>query len=165
MFDIYLTDTQTQVQFQDYPGEQAVKFILNFKKIFPSVMELLLPVLPEDNNLEKMQWESTRADFEMFKLLVAGWGVVEIRLTALASYKNRAFADQIVKKSRQQSTQYQTKQLLKTVEKDYLFLHQLHASIDAELVDIGEKFYLPVLRQQWKAHFSEKILNANILQD
>lgn len=53
MLDIYLTDVQKQVQFKDYPGEHPVKFILNFKKIFPSVMELILPVLPDDENLEK----------------------------------------------------------------------------------------------------------------
>ena len=50
MFDIYLTDVQQHVQFQDYPVEHPVKFILNFKKIFPSVMELMLPVLPENEN-------------------------------------------------------------------------------------------------------------------
>lgn len=157
MFDVYLTDTKKQVQFKDYPGTQAVKFILNFKKIFPSVMELLLPVLPTDNNLEEMQWESTRHDFEIFKLLVSGWGVVEIRLTALAGFQSREFADQIVKKARQQVVVYKDRA---TIEKDYLFLHQLHAAIDAELVDIGEKFYLPTLRQLWQGYVSDDVLKA-----
>lgn len=53
MLSIYLTDVQQHVQFKDYPSEQPVKFILNFKKIFPSVMELLLPVLPEKKILKK----------------------------------------------------------------------------------------------------------------
>ena len=65
MFDIYLTDVQQHVQFQDYPGEHPVKFILNFKKIFPSVMELMLPVLPENENLEEMTWESCNSKIEM----------------------------------------------------------------------------------------------------
>ncbi|MBF7687253.1 hypothetical protein [Acinetobacter rathckeae] len=159
MFDVYLTDTKKQVQFKDYPGTQAVKFILNFKKIFPSVMELLLPVLPTDNNLEEMQWESTRRDFEIFKLLVSGWGVVEIRLAALSRYKNREFADQIVKRVRQQVASYKNRT---TVEQDYLFLHQLHAAIDAELVDIGEKFYLPTLRQLWQGYVSDDVIKATI---
>ena len=59
MLDIYLTDVQKNVQFNDYPGEHPVKFVLNFKKIFPSVMELLLPVLPENENLEEMEGYNT----------------------------------------------------------------------------------------------------------
>ena len=51
MLYIYLTDVQKKVQFKDYPDEHPVKFILDFKKIFPSIMELLLPVLPDDENL------------------------------------------------------------------------------------------------------------------
>ncbi len=46
--------SKRKVQFKDYPGEHPVKFVLNFKKIFPSVMELMLPVLPENENLEEM---------------------------------------------------------------------------------------------------------------
>ena len=68
MLNVYLTDVQKKVQLKDYPGEHPVKFILNFKKIFPSIMELLLPVLPNDENLDEMTWESTTADFELFKL-------------------------------------------------------------------------------------------------
>jgi hypothetical protein len=32
MLDIYLTDVQKNVQFNDYPGEHPVKFVLNFKR-------------------------------------------------------------------------------------------------------------------------------------
>jgi hypothetical protein len=101
MLTIYLTDVQKNVQFKDYPGEHPVKFVLNFKKIFPSVMELLLPVLPENENLEEMSWESTTTDFEKFKLLLSGWGVIELRLNAIAQYKDRAYADNLVKKAQQ----------------------------------------------------------------
>ena len=92
MLDIYLTDVQKNVQFNDYPGEHPVKFVLNFKKIFPSVMELLLPVLPENENLEEMTWESTTTDFELFKLLLSGWGVIEMRLNAIKQFKDKDFA-------------------------------------------------------------------------
>lgn len=159
MFDVYLTDTKKQVNFTDYPETQAVKFILSLKRIFPSVMELLLPILPKDNNLEEMQWESNSRDFEMFKLLVLGWGIIEIRLKALSRYKNRKLADQIVKNVRKKSEIYNS---YSSIEKDYLFLHQLHAAIDAELVDIGEKFYLPTLRQLWQGYVSDEVLKANI---
>lgn len=160
MLDIYLTDTQQNVQFKDYPGDHAVKFILNFKKIFPSVMELLLPVLPEDNNLEEMSWESTTQDFTKFKALLSGWGVIELRLTALSKFKDRAYADQLVKLAQKKRQSFDKK--LSNVELDYLFLHELHALIDAELIEVGESFYLPTLREIWKPMVSTKILNGQV---
>ena len=163
MLSIYLTDVQNTVQFKDYPGEHPVKFILNFKKIFPSVMELLLPVLPENENLEEMTWESTQQDFETFKLLLSGWGVVELRLSALSQFKDKNFADQLVKKAQQQRKAYaQKNRQLSNVELDYLLMHHIHALIDAELVEVGEKFYLPTLRELWKHKLTAKVLQANI---
>ncbi len=161
MLDIYLTDVQNIIQFDDYPGEHPVKFILSFKKIFPSVMELLLPVLPEDENLDSMSWESTTHDFEVFQKLLQGWGVIELRLNALSQYKDRAYADALVKKAnakRQLLKKSHTK--LTTVELDYLFMHEVHGLIDADLIDLGEKFYLPVLRNIWKDSVSEQVLYA-----
>ncbi len=163
MLSIYLTDVRKQVQFKDYPGEHPVKFILNFKKIFPSVMELILPVLPDDENLEEMTWESTNKDFEIFKLLLSGWGVVELRLSAIAQFKNKNFADQLVKKAQQQRKQWSQKnQKLSNIELDYLLLHHIHTLIDAELVELGEKFYLPTLRDLWKAYVTQNVLTAQI---
>lgn len=161
MIDIYLTDVQEKVQFKDYPGEHPVKFILNFKKIFPSVMELLLPVLPNDENLDEMTWESTTSDFELFKLFLSGWGVIELRLIALSKFKTKDDADQLIKTAQLKRKDYaKTQQTLKTVELDYLFMHEIHALIDAELVEIGEKFYLPLLRELWKDKVSQSVLNA-----
>lgn len=161
MLDIYLTDVHKSVQFKDYPGEHPVKFILNFKKIFPSVMELLLPVLPKDDDLEKMTWESTMKDFATFKLLLSGWGVIELRLQAIAQYKDKNYADQLVKKAQAKRKEFAKaqKQLL-TFELDYLFMHEIHASIDAELVELGEKFYLPILRDLWENKVSPQVLNV-----
>jgi hypothetical protein len=162
MFDIYLTDVQKKVQFKDYPGEHPVKFVLNFKKIFPSVMELMLPVLPENENLEEMTWESTSQDFETFKLLLSGWGVIELRLNAIAQYKDRKYADSLVKQAQQKRKDFSKSQpMLSAVELDYLFMHEVHGLIDAELVELGEKFYLPTLRDLWKAKVSAKVLQAN----
>ena len=161
MLDVYLTDVQKKVQFKDYPGEHPVKFILNFKKIFPSIMELLLPVLPDDENLDEMTWESTTEDFELFKLLLTGWGVIELRLNAISQFKNKNYADQLVKTAQQKRKAFaKTNKKLKTVELDYLFMHEIHALIDAELVEIGEKFYLPILRNLWKDKVSHPVLNA-----
>lgn len=162
MLSIYLTDAQKHVQFKDYPGEHPVKFILNFKKIFPSVMEILLPVLPEDEDLEKMTWESTSEDFETFKKLLTGWGVIELRLQAISQYKTKDFADQLLKQAQAKRKEFAKQhQQLSTVELDYLFMHETHALIDAELVDLGEKFYLPTLRELWKNTVSAKVLNAH----
>ncbi|WP_151805302.1 hypothetical protein, partial [Acinetobacter bereziniae] len=139
-----------------------VKFILNFKKIFPSVMEILLPVLPEDEDLEKMTWESTSEDFETFKKLLTGWGVIELRLQAISQYKTKDFADQLLKQAQAKRKEFaKQQQQLSTVELDYLFMHETHALIDAELVDLGEKFYLPTLRELWKNTVSAKVLNAH----
>jgi len=49
-----------------------------------------------------------------------------------------------------------------SVELDYLFLQDLHALVDADLVEIGEKFYLPTLREQWKNYMSANILQGQI---
>ena len=161
MLDVYLTDVQKKVQFKDYPGEHPVKFILNFRKIFPSVMELLLPVLPSDENLEEMTWESTTEEFELFKLLLTGWGVIELRLNAITQFKNKNYADELVKTAQKKRKDFaKSNQKLKSVELDYLFMHEMHALIDAELVEIGEKFYLPTLREIWKSKLPTHILNA-----
>ncbi|MFH7347347.1 hypothetical protein L1A45_01710 [Acinetobacter variabilis] len=161
MLDIYLTDVQKKVQFKDYPGEHPVKFILNFKKIFPSVMELLLPVLPENENLDEMTWESTTQNFETFQMLLTGWGIIELRLNAITQYKDKTFADQLVKEAQQKRREYQKKHLkLSSVDLDYLFMHDVHGLIDAELVELGEKFYLPTLRDLWKNKVSAQVLNA-----
>jgi hypothetical protein len=40
-------------------------------------------------------------------------------------------------------------------------MHEIHALIDAELVTIGEKFYLPTLREQWKGQFQTKCLKES----
>lgn len=161
MLDIFLTDVQDKVQFDDYPGEHPVKFILSFKKIFPSVMELLLPVLPEDENLDLMSWESTTHDFEVFKKLLQGWGIIELRLNAISQYKDKKYADDFVKKANAKRHLFKKSQpKLSTVELDYLFMHEVHGLIDAELVEVGEKFYLPILRGLWKGLVSEQVLYA-----
>lgn len=124
-------------------------------------MELLLPVLPDNENLDEMSWESTTNDFETFQMFLAGWGIIELRLNAITQFKDKAFADQLVKQAQQKRKEYQKKHMkLTTVELDYLFMHDIHALIDAELVDLGERFYLPVLRELWKNKVSAQVLNA-----
>ncbi len=161
MLKIYLTDTQTHIQFSDIPNENPVKFLLNLKKIFPSTADLLLPVLPEDNNLENVTWEATSSDFDVFKMLVEGWGIIELRLSAITTYKDKNFANDLVKKAQIRRKHISQKHpQLSLIELDYILMHEIHALIDAELVMIGEKFYLPKLRELWKGNFSEQILQC-----
>ncbi|AJB48035.1 hypothetical protein [Acinetobacter nosocomialis] len=163
MLSIYLTDTGQHVQFNDYPSDQPVKFLLNLKKIFPSTGDLLLPVLPEDNNLENVTWESTTKDFEIFKKLLAGWGVIELRLNAITTYKDKNFANELIKQAQVKRKKVaQKNHQLSLVALDYIFMHEIHALIDAELVTIGEKFYLPTLREQWKGHVSDQVLEGKL---
>jgi hypothetical protein len=161
MLNIYLTDTKTHIQFADLPNENPVKFVLSLKKIFPSTADLLLPVLPEDNDLENVTWEATSKDFEIFKKLLEGWGIIELRLSALTAYKDKNFSNELVKKAQIKRKQVSQKQSqLSLIALDYVLMHEIHALIDAELVMIGEKFYLPTLRELWKGKFSEQILQC-----
>ena len=163
MLNIYLTDTQTHIQYSGLSHENPVKFLLNLKKIFPSTADLLLPVLPEDNNLENVTWEATAKDFEVFKKLLEGWGIIELRLSAISTYKDRNFANELVKKAQVRRKQISQKHPeLSIIALDYILMHEIHALIDAELVMIGEKFYLPTLREQWKSLFSEQILQCKL---
>ena len=163
MLNIYLTDTQTHIQYSGLSHENPVKFLLNLKKIFPSTADLLLPVLPEDNNLENVTWEATAKDFEVFKKLLECWGIIELRLSAITTYKDKKFANELVKKAQVRRKQISQKRPeLSLIALDYILMHEIHALIDAELVMIGEKFYLPTLREQWKSLFSEQILQCKL---
>lgn len=163
MLNIYLTDTQTHIQYSGLSHENPVKFLLNLKKIFPSTADLLLPVLPEDNNLENVTWEATAKDFEVFKKLLEGWGIIELRLSAITTYKDKKFANELVKKAQVRRKQISQKHPeLSIIALDYILMHEIHALIDAELVMIWEKFYLPTLREQWKSLFSEQILQCKL---
>ncbi|WP_087545728.1 hypothetical protein [Acinetobacter sp. WCHA29] len=161
MLNIYLTDTQTHIQYSGLSHENPVKFLLNLKKIFPSTADLLLPVLPEDNNLENVTWEATANNFEVFKKLLEGWGIIELRLSAISTYKDRNFANELVKKAQVRRKQISQKHPeLSLIALDYILMHEIHALIDAELVMIGEKFYLPTLRELWKGQFSDQVLQC-----
>ena len=163
MLNIYLTDTQTHIQYSGLSHENSVKFLLNLKKIFPSTADLLLPVLPEDNNLENVTWEATAKDFEVFKKLLEGWGIIELRLSAITTYKDKKFANELVKKAQVRRKQISQKHPeLSIIALDYILMHEIHALIDAEMIMIREKFYLPTLREQWKSLFSEQILQCKL---
>ena len=160
MFVIFLTDRRETVEFKDYPGGDSIKFMMNFKKIFPCTMDLLLPILPEsDEQVEDITWESTHKDYQMFQRLIQEWATVEFRLTALTKLKDRDFANQLVKKAQQARKNFQQKQnRLNQLYDDFVFLLAMHSYLDTELVEIGANFYLPTLRNDWKNDVPKAVL-------
>ena len=164
MLTIFLKDSQNTIQFKDYPGEDPIKFMMNFKKIFPSTFDLLLPVLSEDEeNLSEVTWESTQADVELFKRLIQEWANVELRLGALTKYKNAEAAHTVVKTAQAARKKFQHKQQrLNLLQADYVFLLAIHTGLDAELVEIGTKFYLPTLHENWKTIVPKDVLQYTL---
>ena len=160
MFKVFLTDHQNSIEFSDYPSDDPVKFMMNFKKIFPSTMDLLLPVLPDDaDQIDIITWESTQSDFEMFKRLIQEWATIELRLTALTKLKNRESANQLVKQAQQARKKHQQQQdRHDALHGDFVFLLALHSYLDTELVEIGAKFYMPILRNDWKNDVPKAVL-------
>ena len=93
--------------------------------------------------------------------MLTGWGVIELRLNAISKFKDRKYADKLVKQAQQKRKDFSKAQpMLSIVDLDYLFMHEVHGLIDAELVELGEKFYLPILRDLWKGKVSAKVLQA-----
>ncbi|KAA8734804.1 hypothetical protein F4V57_03320 [Acinetobacter qingfengensis] len=164
MLHIFLKDSQKNIEFHDYPGEDPIKFMMNFKKIFPSTFDLLLPVLPEDESqLDQVTWESDRHALELFKRLIKEWAIVEIRLSALTKFKQQDDANKLVKQAQQIRKNFQHKQIrLNLLEADYVFLLATHSLLDAELVELGTPFYLPTLKQSWQADIPKSVLNMTI---
>ncbi len=164
MLHVFLTDSQKNIEFSEYPSHEPIKFMMNFKKIFPSISDLLLPILPEnESDIHQMIWESTEESFALFQLLLREWANVELRLTALSQYKTQKFANQIVFQAQEVRKNFQNKQQrLQRVHADYIFLQAIHSFLDAELIEIGMSFYLPTLRENWKNDIPATLLNFTV---
>lgn len=128
--------------FEDQVSDTAI--ILDLKKVVPSVMDLMLPILDENNQLQ--YWESTQHDFKLFKMLRWSWNMTEMRLTKL---KQVAHVE-TVKKVVLQGQQYRQKlQNYTAVQRDYLFLLYINGLIDADLIETGYQFFTPTLENFW----------------
>ena len=161
MLRIFLKDKQKFVDFTDYPSDEPVKFVMNFKKIFPSIADFLLPVLPNnEKDLSQITWESNEQNFNLFKRLIQEWTTIELRLTAMSTYKNQQFANTLVKQAQEARKKFQSTQTrLNLLHADYVFLQAIHSVLDAEFVALGTAFYLPTLRQNWQQDIPAHILN------
>lgn len=149
---IYLTDTQQYVEFDLGKTQHDIQTLLVLKKIIPSVMELLLPILPDENQAQQKEitWESTSAEFELFKKVYQSWLTMELRLKTLERFKDIAFIKTLLINAQQHRQNLRQQAKYNNVELDYLFFLYLHSMIDAELVELGEPFYIPTFKQLWQ---------------
>lgn len=158
---VKLTDNNTWLDFSFQHSEQSdVEVLLALKKVLPSVMELILPVLNEQQTLDKIEWESTTADLQMLQKFYQSWGVLELRLKVLMNYKNAVFVKQLIAQAQtyRQQLAKQSTQYYNAMQLDYLFLLYLHGVIDSELVNIGEHFYSPTLQKLWQNEMGHLVL-------
>lgn len=154
MMKIKLVDTQQSIDFSFHEKESDVQVLLNLKKVVPSVMEFILPILNDEKDLAKIEWESQSHHIEIVKKLHQSWVFLQIRLKALEHYKNTDFVKQLI----QQGLSYRqklSKANYRALELDYLFLLYLHSVIDSELVQIGEQFYSPIFKQFWHQEMAQ----------
>lgn len=148
---IYLTDTQQHIDFPLGKPQDDIQVLLTLKKIIPSIIELMLPVLPESKKTQAITWESTSQNFELFKKIYQSWGVLELRLKALNQYKGESFVHQLLVNAQQYRKEIiQKYEQYSVIETDYLFFLYIHTMIDSELVDLGEKFYVPTFKKLWE---------------
>ncbi|MFB2538860.1 MULTISPECIES: hypothetical protein [unclassified Acinetobacter] len=160
---ILLKDTQQHIEYKDYPTDNALQFMLGLKKIFPSIFDLLLPILPDDDKIDQLTWESTTIDFERFKRLVGAWATLEMRLHALGQALSTDHVPQILKQAQAERRDFVSQQdQLNLLYGDYVFLHTAHVLIDSVMVDLGSNFYTPTLQQQWQDDIPKDILNRTI---
>ena len=164
MLRIFLKDTKKHIEFVDYPGDDPIKFMMNFKKIFPSVLDLLLPVLPEEQSqLQEVTWESQSDALLLFKRLIQDWATVEIRLSAYQQVKQQANTQHLLNQAQQVRKRFHSEQpRLNLLEVDYVFLLAVHSLLDAELVELGTPFYVPTLQKNWQKDIDPRILTMDI---
>lgn len=146
---IYLTDLKQHVEFNIGSAQHDVQTILTLKKVMPSIMELLNPILPKEQQHGEVTWESHRDDFELFKLLYQSWTIIELRLKTVQQAYSLQHVQQLFNQAQQYRQQRPQLEKYHRVTLDYLFLLHLHGEIDALLVHIGERFYLPTFQQSW----------------
>lgn len=153
---VYLTDTQQYIDFDLGKNIQTEKLMLILRKIIPSMVELILPVISENQEQKTIEWESTTQQFELFKKLYQSWVTLELRLNYLAEVKKniKEVAHLITKARHYKQTLSQSQHNYSALEMDYLFLLYLHGHVDAELVMIGEPFYIPTFKAFWQDEMS-----------
>ena len=143
MLDIYLTDLHQTMRLDLGHGTQDLAYVMRLKKIFLSVMDLLEPVLPENDNLSQLTWQATSTDAKQFAKLAQDWQHMEVRLQGYAVFAGLEAVNIIVQAARQARDIHSAMPL----EQDVLMLYRMHQQLDGLLS--REASFAPSFLQHW----------------
>lgn len=160
MLKVYLTDLNKWVKVEFGHGKQDIAFIMRLKKIFLSTAELLEPVIPDDNDLSKLEWRATQSDLKQFQTLAINWQQLELRLRGYAAFAGKDAMDiivQVAQQKRRERHDLSTEQNLNTDQNgiddsdllalDVYMLYSIHQQLDQLLV--RETPYTQRFLQDW----------------
>lgn len=132
MLTVYLTDTDTTVRCDLKQQQPSLAYVMSLKKVFLSTADLLEPVIPDDNDLSKMTWRSTRKDLDTFQRLATHWQAIELRLKGYAVFAGKDAMNIIVQvalaKRKMLFKQLGTK--TDSLQLDIAMMHSIHSQLD-----------------------------------
>jgi hypothetical protein len=150
MLTVYVTDLNVTKKIDVGQGKQSIAYVMTLKKVFFSVVELLEPVIPENNDVSKITWIATQADLRSFQKLVKHWQNLELRLRAYTAFAGMGAMDiivQVAKKNRLARLHEQNTVEANMVELDVLMLANIHQQLDQLLAK--EPPYTGSFLQDW----------------
>lgn len=166
MMRIHLSDSGEHIEFSEYWGDDPVAFMLRFRRIFASVSDLMLPLLPEPSEsspgqpdpAQDIEWQSTTEDFALFKQLLTEWHTVELRLALFARQRDHEDAATLLKQARQARVRFmQQPQYLPALWGDWYLLWTIHGRLDGELSQVAVPFYSSQLQHNWRQWLPEEV--------
>lgn len=151
MLTVYLTDANTTINWDLKQQQPSLAYVMSLKKVFLSTADLLEPVIPEDNDLSKVTWRSTRKDLDTFKQLADNWQAIELRLRGYAAFAGKDAMNIIVQVAlakrralfKELGTQADSLQL------DIAMMHSIHSQLDHLLS--RQPAYTPSFLTEWPA--------------
>lgn len=150
MLTVYLTDLERTVDCDIYQGKAATPFVMALKKVFFSTEDLLEPVIPDDQDINKITWKSTEQDLSTFSRLARSWQQIELRLRAYAVFAGRDAMDVVVQVAREKrkATYDELGSFeVSRLELDILLMYSIHQQLDNLLS--REKPYSPDFLKGW----------------
>lgn len=133
MLTVYVTDLKTTKNIDFGQGKQDITYVMTLKKVFLSVVELLEPVIPENNDVSKITWMASQADLTALQKLVKHWQNLELRLRAYTAFAGLGAMDiivQVAKQNRKARLNEQGSFEANLLELDVLMLANVHQQLD-----------------------------------
>ncbi len=157
MLNVYLTDLNKQVTADLGRGAKDIALVMALKKVFLSTMDLLEPVIPDNEDINNISWRATQADLITFERLAKSWQALEIRLQAYSVFSSDDAMAIIVQAAQQQRQARYTEIGLDAnlLELDILLLYTIHQQLDQLLSK--EPPYASQFLQNWP-EFKESII-------